>query len=434
MRLLISLLAVILLSAANNAKAENKFDYREQLLGEPQTLSLVLEGINRQTGEVVVSGVDTQRPQIPFSFEWGDGTVSNGWFPQKHTYPDKKKNYLIKVTSHYPQPTIGQAKILVRFISPEISPIPISEEIKVSIPGSKIKLISRMPGYGISGDLTYFDDTYFNILPRNTVEYVLSVASLIQHDFVNSNLVKLKQGFRQVLLRDADFPGMYSLWYTNPVAFCVSDYGFKETIQYSSFFHEMAHNDTLNTPAQYCYGGNLDGSASAILTESLAQIFQHATAYEMANNYNDYGLSEDIAMEIMLNAFSTIKITRGAYENYINSGMRFCAWNDPQTKNDETLDTFMTIAYKFCIHAENQGRGYRVPLKRLMLFLQMLNEDLRKRYNPGSNPPEANMFRATFLVTALSYAFSEDLRGEFRKLNFPIDDEIYRELYTRITK
>lgn len=431
MKLLIPVLAAILLSAANNTEAENKFDYREQLLGKPQTLSLVLEDVNRQAGEVVVSGVDTQRPQIPFSFEWGDGTISNGWFPQKHAYPDKKRNYLIKVTSYYSQSATGQAKILVRFISPEISPIPISEEIKVSIPCSKIKLISRMPGYGISGDLTYFDDTYFNILPRNTVEYVLSTASLIQHDFVNSNLVKLNQGFRQVLLRDADFPGMYSLWYTNPVAFCVSDYGFKEAVQYSSFFHEMAHNYTLNTPAQYRYGGNLDGSASAILTESLAQIFQHATAYEMVNNYSDYGLSGDIAMEIMLNALSAIKITRGAYENYVNSGMKFSAWNAPQTANDETFDTFMTIAYKFCVHAESQGRGYRAPLKRLMLFLQMFNEDLRKRYNPDHNLPEADIFRATFLVTALSYAFSEDLREEFRKLNFPIDDEIYKELYRR---
>jgi hypothetical protein len=32
------------------------------------------------------------------------------------------------------------------------------------------------------------------------------------------------------------------------------------------------------------------------------------------------------------------------------------------------------------------------------------------------------------MVTALSYAFSTDLRTEFRDLNFPISDTIYAEL------
>jgi hypothetical protein len=35
------------------------------------------------------------------------------------------------------------------------------------------------------------------------------------------------------------------------------------------------------------------------------------------------------------------------------------------------------------------------------------------------------------MVAALSYAFSQDLRAEFRKLNFPISDSDYSTLLSR---
>ena len=38
----------------------------------------------------------------------------------------------------------------------------------------------------------------------------------------------------------------------------------------------------------------IDGNANAIYSESMAQIFQHATGYEIVNNYDYYGLSEDL--------------------------------------------------------------------------------------------------------------------------------------------
>ena len=41
--------------------------------------------------------------------------------------------------------------------------------------------------------------------------------------------------------------------------------------------HEMGHNATLNSPADYYFGGKTDGPANAILSETIAQIFQHAT-------------------------------------------------------------------------------------------------------------------------------------------------------------
>ena len=51
------------------------------------------------------------------------------------------------------------------------------------------------------------------------------------------------------------------------------------------------------------------------------------------------------------------RIVRRAYEDYLGSGTNFCSWNNPATPADETFDTFMTLAYKFCAHAENSGLG-----------------------------------------------------------------------------
>ena len=280
-----------------------------------------------------------------------------------------------------------------------------------------------MPDYIPPQDLTGFDDAFFTTMPRETIEYILSCIAAIEYDFVNDNVFMYKDGFNQVMLRDPDFPGMYSLWYTIPVAFGVADYGFQGSIQYSSFFHEMGHNFTLNTPGGYYYGGKIDGNANAIFSESMAQIFQHAAAYELVNNHDEYGLGDDLSVEIGLSAKSSINIVRTAYERYIASGMPFASWNDPGTPMDETFDTFMTIAYVFFSHAETDGLEYRIPAKNMMDFLQIFDTEMEIKYDRLNNSPEADAFRATLLVTALSYGFSLDLRSEFQALNFPVSDD-----------
>jgi hypothetical protein len=249
-------------------------------------------------------------------------------------------------------------------------------------------------------------------------------------DFVNNNVFLFEGKFEQVMLRDPSSGIMYSLWFTSPVSFGSDDYAFQGTTPWSSFMHEMGHNFTLNTPSDYYYGGKIDGNANTIYSESMAQIFQHATAYEIINNFDYYGLSEDLSADIKQSAISSITLVRNTYEDYLNAGNPFSSWNEPSTSFDETFNTFMTIAYKFFEHAENDGLGYKVPLKRMLRLLQIFNRDLEVQYDQTNNTPEAATFRSTLMVTALSYAFNKDLRSEFKSLNFPIDDQIYSELYS----
>jgi len=414
----------------DQATTNYTFNFKKYLFNEPSSLGIFVESLNKTTGHVTISGCDTRCPNIPFTWDWGDGKITNDWFPQAHTYADVSKNYIVTVISHYQNNETDSAKVLVRFNTPQINSIDLPEDIAVSIPSQMPTLTTRL--YSLNSNLTTFDDTDFDVIPRSTIEYILSVAADIQMDLVNRDVYLIDGGFNQVMLQDSSFGGMYSLWFTNPVSFGVGSTGFHGTIGYSSFIHEMGHNFTLNTPADFYFGGRIDGSANAIFSETMAQIFQHTTGYELINNYQYYGLSDDILFDIQESFISSIKIVRYAYENYLNSGMAFSSWNDPASPDDETFNTFMTIAYQFFVHAENSELGYRKPLKRMMHLLQVFNEELRQQYDQYHNTAAADTFRATLMTTAVAYGFGENLCEKFKSLNFPISEKIYSELVSMI--
>ena len=429
----LALLAVLVGSAAT-ARA-GTFDFKNQLFGSPSTLAVNVQSVDTGTGRVVANGGDSQCPSTPFTWDWGDGSAPvSAWFPAQHDYSDPTKNYIITVTSHYSGGGTDTAQVLGRFVAPAIAPIAIPSAMTVTIPSSDVTLASRMPGYAPPATLTHFDDAHFDVVPRSAVEYVLGVAASIQRDLANGNVADVGGGFQQVVLRDSSLSGggMYSLWYTDPVSFGAAAAAMQGSIQYSSFLHEMGHNVTLNSPDAYYYGGKIDGNANAIYSESMAQIFQHATAYEIINHAEDYGLGEDLVLDLANSATSSMKVVRSAYDAHVTADCPFASWNDPATPPDETFGTFMTIAYKFFEHAENSGQGYRDPLKRTMELLQVFDEDLEDRYDRLHDTVDGDTFRATLMVAALSYGFSSDLRSEFEDLNFPIDDGTYDELMAAV--
>lgn len=408
------------------------FNYRDVLFNPMQTLEVQIHAINLSNGNVSVTGYDSRNPTIPFTWDWGDGNVTEGWFPQVHTYSNLGQNYFLKVIAHYSATESDSVKLVVRFIPPTINHMPLPVSNAVLIPDSIVNLTSRMPNYGIPNSLTFFDSSFFPLFSRSDIEYILTLAATIQINFVNGNVYLPNSEFKQVVLRDSASGGMYSLWYTTPVSFGAGDYGFRNSLGWSSFFHEMGHNTSLNFPADYYFGGKIDGNANAIFSESIAQIFQHSTSYEIINNYQQYGLDETLKQEIETSATSSMRVVRRFYEDYLSGGMHFYSWNDPQTPNDETIYTFMTVAFKFFEHAENGGLGYKIPLKRMMTFLENFDSSWVLEYSPQFNTTKADTFRATMMASAIGYAFNTDIRNEFRSLNFPISDEIYNRLLSYI--
>ena len=410
------------------------FDFQQELFGTPSTLSLNIETVDTVTGQISVNGADSQGPTTPFTWDWGDGQVTNGFFPQQHTYTDTTKNYVIGVTSYYSGGGEGGKEVQARFVAPQIAPVTLDASVQVSIPLNDVALSSRMPGYLPPATVTHFDAADFGVVPRATIEYVLTAAAAIQRSFANENVANVGGGFQQVVLKDSALSGggMYSLWYTDPVAFGAAGAAVDGSIPYSSFMHEMGHNFTLNSPSDYYYGGKIDGNANAIFSESMAQVFQHATAYELINHAADYGLSDDLVFDVQASASASMSVVRDAFDDYVDGGADFCSWNDPSTPQDETFGTFMTIAYKFFEQAENSGDGYAVPLMRMMELLQTFDVDMESQYDRLHDNVDADAFRATLMVSAMSYGFATDLRADFRALGFPVDDATYHQLLATV--
>lgn len=124
---------------------------------------------------------------------------------------------------------------------------------------------------------------------------------------------------------------------------------------------------------------------------------------------------------------------RGTFNAYVAAGVPFSSWNPYNGGPDPTLGTLTALSWKFIEHAEMQGLGYQTPVNRLMTLLQQFDASMLASYAPASNTQAAATFRSTLMVTALSYAFSEDLRSEFESLNFPIDNETFNQLYEGVT-
>jgi hypothetical protein len=122
-----------------------------------------------------------------------------------------------------------------------------------------------------------------------------------------------------------------------------------------------------------------------------------------------------------------------AYNNYVAAGASFSSWNPENGEPDPTLGTISTLAWMFIEHAEQQGQGYQTPAQRMMQLLQLFDSSMLASYAPTENTQAAATFRSTLMVTALSYAFSQDLRSEFMSLNFPIDDPTFEQLYEMVT-
>jgi hypothetical protein len=409
------------------------FNYSPYLFGALHTLSVSVESVDTVTGQVRVNGVDLQGPRTPFTWKWGDGTVTSGFFPQVHTYAVRSANHIVTVVAHYSTGNTDSAQCLARFVPPVIIPVALPGLTEVHVPSSQVTLVSRMEGYGFSSALTFFGDSFFVTIPRPSLEYVLSAAASIEMDLINDNVFLPDGDFHQDVLRDPSAGGAYSIWYSTPVALGAGDAMLSGAPDYSSLFHEMGHNFTLNFPGNYFFGGKIDGNANAIYSESMAQIFQHSCGFEIVNGYEAYGLSNDLVFDIKQSLISSIGVVRKGYEDYLGGGRKFASWNNPATPADETYGTFMTIAYEFCAQAESLGVGYRGPLKRLTSFLGRFDTSMSEAYAPQESTAAADSFRATLMGAALSYAFDKDLRPLLRSLNFPIDDVWYDNLLAGVS-
>ncbi len=74
--------------------------HQNAVLGR-ETLELSNPRVDADNGIVVIGGIDTAHPKTPFVFDWGDGTTSVGWFPQRKIYEKRDRTYTVRVLATY---------------------------------------------------------------------------------------------------------------------------------------------------------------------------------------------------------------------------------------------------------------------------------------------------------------------------------------------
>ena len=406
---------------AGDTKSFSFFENR----GRPE-VSLTVQTPVVRGATVTLDGGDARRPSTPFTFDWGDGSRSEAFFPAAHTYADTGRNYTVTATAHYPA---GESRVSVTasFVRPAYAferDAAIPRRVKVA--SAPVRLESTMPGYEPPVGLLGFADADLS-LPRELIEYVLDIGHSLQMDFCNRD-VDARGGLGQVVLSQPGFGGACSLWFTKPVCTAANPSYLSDPSGISSLFHEMGHNITLNSPARYRFGGKTDGPMSTIVSETLAQIMQHATAHVLLNQPGQYGLPTNITEAIGRSAQEAFGVTSRAYHEYVEKS---CPYATIQSgvpgEPDRTFGTFMSVAYEF-VRLADERHDFRKPLQRTMALLQTFNERDHQRFQAR----DSEAFRGTLMVAALSYGFNTDVRPTFRHLRFPVDDSIYRELIERM--
>jgi hypothetical protein len=415
------------LLAAHVPASARSFGYGS-LLSTPVTLFAFVQ-TPPANGTVVVQGGDTAQPSTPFTFSWGDGSSISGFFPQQHTYQRVSQNYVVTITALENSGATQQLQILVFFVGPSINPQTPPPSVTFSIPSQPIPFGTHYDGYAPPSGETVFADSAFGTYSRGTLEYLLTEAAAIAKDFANDNVYLLNGIFDIEMLENVSFGGGYSFWDTTPMSVGYGSDIFSPNIQWHIVFNELGKDTALNTPMSFPFGGNTDGNASEIYSETMGDIFSYAIGHELVNNAASYGIGNDVVVDMSNDLLAGAGGLKTTFDAYVAGGSPFSSWNPYNGGTDPTGGALTSLAWKFIEHAELQGGDYRTPMKRLMWLLQRFDSSMLSSYDPHNNTPSGATFRSTLMVAALSYAFTEDLRAEFRALNFPIDDSTYQKLY-----
>ena len=155
MTALAALASPIRLAAQNQSPAASAASCYSSLLSRtPQTVSASVESMN-PNGTVEVNGGDTQQPDTPFKFVWGDGSTTSGYFPQQHVYTNAGQNYGISITATENNGSTQTASIPLFFVDPSVTRKTFPS-ISFQIPSSSVRFQSHWNGYTPPTDVTEF--------------------------------------------------------------------------------------------------------------------------------------------------------------------------------------------------------------------------------------------------------------------------------------
>jgi hypothetical protein len=238
MRLLTAAIVTLIISCSAFCQADDAggFGYGS-LLSAPLTLGAFVQTI-AANGTVVVNGGDSEQPSTPFTFSWGDGSSTTGFFGQQHTYANTGQNYIVTITAHENSGATQQIRIPVFFVGPSISPQTTPQAVTFDIPSEPIQFGTHYPYAPPSGE-TVFPDNAFTAYSRGNLEYLLTRAAAIAEDFANDNVYLLNGIFDIEMLENVSYGGGYCFWFTTPMSVGYGSDIFSPAVQWYVVFNEI---------------------------------------------------------------------------------------------------------------------------------------------------------------------------------------------------
>jgi cysteine-rich repeat protein len=360
-------------------------------------LNVNIQEVNEKN--VVMNGVVfSDNSQITrISWNWGDGTSGDSWFPASHAYGSDDL-YNVVVTAFDANGLSTTKSLSVR----------IGDVEDITITGNHIQFID-FPG-------SYFDNA---------------------EDISNQEFINVMDAIYDVekdLHNNVNIPNMINVYYKDDLggAYAVAressfymGYGFvpkDNSHAWDVYIHEMSHimagrDSNFLKIAENGYSAYFDEHQAEIAPEYVYQRLKQG----------NYGISLSILNNIKTRSDGNTQIQNNAYNNYLSGGKNFYI----QQNNVAQATMTGQATSKIILDMLNTQSDY----DSLEKFYDYLKGDKLKLFffdGDNYNYPSSQEI-ATYVVVAYSSAFEEDLTSIFRTgLNYDIDDNLYSFMYEEL--
>lgn len=176
--------------------------------------------------------------------------------------------------------------------------------------------------------------------------------------------------------------------------------------------HEQGHNFFGGTSRFY---GDL-AFGNGFLQESLAVLSAFYTYDYILQNKTSLGISQNVIDSLNFDFANGRAYQQDMYNEYVSEGKIF---NVFETKTSQALD-YMMITY-------GENYGFENYQKVARSFSNEMNDYFTFQLDGVSDVEQS-----TYIIASLSASFQRDFRQDFINLKFPIDDELYTEVYDKI--
>ena len=160
------------------------------------------------------------------------------------------------------------------------------------------------------------------------------------------------------------------------------------------------------------------------LQESTAVLTAQYIYERIKQDPNNFNLPQEAIASLDAVYIEEREFQRSRYEEYVNLGKPH-SHDDYESGSSDAILTSQALNYKWFLIGDEYGweifqrfyKGFSTDLKSDFTFWQDGVSDIEE---------------TTYMIAALDVAFNQDFRQEFRDLNFPIDDDLYNEIYSII--